>query len=115
MKRHIIGGPAAAAGLVLAAGLLAGCGGRVARPVEAMTPLDGRLTCTHIVEEIRVNNARAADLAGEKDAQSGNNAGLILVAPMFINLDNTEGREVQALHARNQVLADLASKKACKL
>lgn len=114
MRGHAIRASLAAAGLALALGLLAACGGRIARPVEATTPLDGRLTCTHISEEIRVNNARTMDLGSEKDAQAGNNAGLILVAPMFVNLGDTEGTEIQALHARNQVLLDLGAKKGCK-
>tara|TARA_R110000824_G_scaffold93892_1_gene226981 strand:+ start:416 stop:766 length:351 start_codon:yes stop_codon:yes gene_type:complete len=106
-------GLAGALAVVMAASLLAGCGGRVARPVEAHTPLDEKLTCAHISAEIKVNNSRTMDLSAEKGMQAGNNAGLILVAPLFINLNDTEGQEIQALQARNQVLVDLGKRKNC--
>lgn len=89
------------------------CGGRVARPVEAVRPFDDNLTCVHIVQELKSNSDRIADLRGEVRAQNDNNAGLVVVSPLFLNVNDSEEEEVKALAARNQRLVALGQGKSC--
>lgn len=96
--------------LVLALG---GCGGRVARPVEVVRPYDDNLTCVHVVQELQSNSDRIADLRGEMKAQNDNNAGLLIVSPLFLNVNDSEDKEVEALVARNQRLVVLAQEGSC--
>jgi len=104
---------AAAAVVVVMSVLLAACGGRVSRPVQVTSPLDAQLTCTHIQAEAKVNLARIDDLSAEKTMQGGNNAGLLLAGPLFLDLSSTEADEMKALRARNDVLRQLAVEKSC--
>jgi len=92
---------------------LGGCGGRVARPVEVVRPYDDSLTCIHLVQELKSNSDRIADLRGEMKAQNDNNAGLLVVSPLFLNVNDSEGKEIEALVARNQRLVVLAQKGSC--
>jgi hypothetical protein len=90
---------------------LAGCGGRVAHPVAATTPLDDQLSCDHLRSEREVNDARIADLRKEKRNSQDNDAGLILAAPLLLDVSDSEEKEIAAFQARNKVLDDLIAKK----
>ena len=84
--------------------LLAACGGRVGHPVEAATPLDDRLGCDHLSAERRVNDARIADLKGEKNNAGVNNAAFLIWQPLFLDVSNSENKEIAAFQERNRVL-----------
>ncbi len=94
--------------------LLAGCGGRVSRPVAATNAYDDQLSCTHLHAEKDVNAARARDLAGEQRNDLGNDVGLLLISPLFLNLSGSEQRELRAFAARDQVLDGLIARKCGK-
>lgn len=49
----------------------------------------------------------------EAKLQSDQNIGMVLVAPLFLNLNDSEQQEIDALCERNLVLIDLAEKKDC--
>ena len=99
--------------LLLAGLMLFGCGGREARPVAKTTSFDERLSCGHLDSQFGANEARMADLGVEAKLQSDQNVGMVLVAPLFLNLNDSEQQEIDALRERNLVLIDLAEKKDC--
>jgi hypothetical protein len=87
------------------------CGGRVGSPVAATTPYDDKLDCAHLQAEKSVNVARMADLLGERDNDVRNNLGMLLLNPLFLNLSDTEQKEITAFQARNQVLDGLITQR----
>ena len=105
------------AGLLL---LVAACGGRDARPVQAWSPYDKDMTCEQVGYEIESNNrailARADEL---EEAKAGNVmigvVGAVLFWPALFALDttDTENIEIRAYQQRNQNLATVASDKGC--
>lgn len=99
--------------ILISLSLLVGCGARRAEPVEKVRATDSQLTCDHLAAERKVNLVRAQDLLQEKNAQEGNNIGILLINPFFLDLSDTEQTEVRALHARNQHLDRLMQKKNC--
>lgn len=99
--------------LLLAGLVLYGCGGREARPVAKTTSFDDRLSCGHLESQLGANEARMEDLGVEAKLQSDQNVGMVLVAPLFLNLNDSERQEIEALRERNSVLIDLAEKKDC--
>ena len=93
---------------------LTGCGGRVSRPVEAVTAYDGLLDCEHLQAEKEVNRDRARGLTGEQKLDTFNSLGLlIMTGPIFLNLKDSEKTELRAFAAREQVLDGLIAKKGC--
>lgn len=100
---------------------LTACGGRVARPVAEVRTTDPQLSCDHIRGEAEVNAERILDLLGERKSARDNNAALLLAAPvslafpMFLDLGQSEQREVRALESRNRRLDKLGRKKGCPL
>jgi hypothetical protein len=91
--------------IIIAANIfIAGCGGRVARPVAITTPYDSQLDCDHLAAEKTVNAARARDLAGEQNNDVKNDIGFLLFSPLFVNLSGTEQTELRAYAARETVL-----------
>ena len=93
---------------------LAACGGREARPVAQATALDDRFSCAHLSAEYDINRTRAADLANERGEQIRNNLGMLIVAPLFLDLSGAERREIEALAARNERLVQLSAAKGCE-
>ncbi|MBB6251338.1 hypothetical protein [Nitrospirillum iridis] len=83
---------------------LSGCGGRVANPVKAVNAYDDQLSCDHLRAELQVNQAHILDLNGERAADRQHNVGQLLVGPMFIDLSDSEKKEIKALEARDTVL-----------
>lgn len=93
---------------------LASCGGRVAREVPVSNPHDGRLTCLHLKAESEANLERIADIAAEKDDQANQNVGKVFVIGLvWMNLNDSEKKEIEALQARNRELDRLRDKKNC--
>jgi hypothetical protein len=94
--------------------MLAGCGGRVSRPIAANEPYDSQLDCAHLTAEKAVNAARARDLAGEQTDDANNNLGQLLLNPLFLNLSGSEQTEIEAFAAREKVLDQLMLQKCPK-
>ena len=91
--------------------LVAGCGGRVARPVAATNDYDDQLTCDHLHAEREVNDSKLTDLTQERHHDNANNVGMVLVGPLFIDLSDSERKEAEALVKRNAVLDQLIVRK----
>ena len=97
----------------IAAVTLYGCGGRVAMPVALVRDVDPQLSCDHLQAEYDNNARRSLELSGESSAKVGDNLGLLLVSPLFLDLSDTQKVELKALVARNDRLKSLASAKGC--
>jgi len=63
--------------------------------------------------EQKVNLERAQDLSREETAQEGNNIGIMIFSPIFLDLSPTEKNEIKALNDRNQHLDALMAEKRC--
>lgn len=98
---------------LVAAIVLAGCGGRVARPVALEQALDAKLSCDHLAGEYANNKKRLAELVDERAFSDKNNVGLLVTSPLFIDLSDTQKKEALALRARNQRLDELMREKGC--
>ena len=101
--------------IVLASGslLLAACGGRASEAVTVERTTDSLLSCDHMTAEHRVNSKRIPELDKERSSESSNNAGLLLVAPLFMDFSDTEKKEIEALKSRNIHLVGLMDQKKC--
>ncbi len=97
----------------VAAAMLCGCGGRVALPVPLVRDIDPQLTCDHLQAEYDNNARRSLELSGESAAKVGDNLGLLLVSPLFLDLSDTQKVELKALVDRNERLKTLAAGKGC--
>jgi hypothetical protein len=94
--------------------VLCGCGGRSSHPIEATNAYDSQLSCDHLRAERQVNDARIADLAGEKGGDANNNVGKVLEGPvgiLFLDLSDSEKQEITAFQTRNKVLDQLIAQK----
>jgi hypothetical protein len=99
--------------LVLLSLVLASCGGRVANPVALESGFDDRLSCAHLSGEYQNNIKRLAELTGEGEDKSSNNAGLLISNPLFLDFSGTLKREAEAILARNDRLLTLMAEKDC--
>jgi hypothetical protein len=93
--------------------LLAACGGRVAAPVAVTNSFDSQLSCAHLQAEYGANRRRVVDLVGEQGQSAQNNIGLLLVSPLFLDFSSTIKKELRAIQARDERLAELATAKNC--
>lgn len=93
--------------------VLAGCGGRVAKPVALVQPFDEKLSCAHLAGEYSNNEKRLAELLDERAFSNMNNLGLLVTSPLFLDLSDTQKKEALALRARNERLAALMKAKSC--
>lgn len=98
---------------VCSAAVLAGCGGRVAKPVLAETPLDARLSCEHLKGEYDNNEKRLAELQVEKKESSRNNAGFLVTSPLFLDTQAALKTETDAILLRNDRLKTLMLERGC--
>ena len=101
--------------LIVAIGclLLAGCGGRVAQPLQVTRDIDPSLTCDHLRAEYDNNLRRRVELTGESADKVGNNIGILLVSPLFLDLSDSQKIEAKSIIERNLHLEDLARQKNC--
>ena len=95
--------------------VLAGCAGRSADPVSVVRPYDERLSCGAIKAEISQNNREIERISNERGWKFAQNVGAGIGAIVFfpavvlMDLQGTQGIELQALNNRQHRLADLAS------
>lgn len=106
--------------LMLAGGMLGGCAGRDAQPVAAVQAHDAMSDCAMISAEIQSNNARVEALAKEHNLKIAQNvaAGVVgvLVWPVWFAMDakGAASTEIDALQARQQYLAQLATQRCAQ-
>lgn len=100
--------------------VLAGCGGREAKPVAATNPADSAFDCAGISREFAANERQILATLKERSQAQGKNmilgtAGVLLVPPalFFMAPKSPEKVEVDALRNRNKVLEDIARTKKC--
>ncbi|MBO6506710.1 MAG: hypothetical protein JJ850_01010 [Kordiimonadaceae bacterium] len=93
---------------------LSACGGRASEIVSIERESDTLLSCEHLAAEYRVNASRIPELQTERSNQNGNNVGLLLVAPLFLDFSDTEKKEIEALKQRNNRLLGLMQQKSCE-
>ena len=86
---------------------LASCGGRSVHEVAPTSPFDDQLSCDELRGERQVNALHIADLDHERHDDQVHNLGMLLVAPEFVDLSDSEVREIKAYQARNQTLDHL--------
>lgn len=100
-----------------AIGIIAGCAGRPAAPVEVVQLQDQQLGCTDLRAEVDANNKRLSQLGKEEDDKLQRNtlvgaAGFVIPLAWFgLDLHNAAGKEISALQARQQYLGVLAAKR----
>ena len=99
--------------LVLLAAGLCGCGGRAAKPIVIENDFDTRLSCAHLAGERDNNLKRLEELTGESRDKFTNNAGMLVVSPLFLDFSQTQKREAEAIMARNQRIDTLMADKSC--
>ena len=75
--------------------------------------IDGRLTCAHMAAERANNDKRLAELEQERKDSGRNNAGLVLVNPLFLDTQDNFKEETEALAARNARLKKLMEDLGC--
>jgi hypothetical protein len=97
--------------------IITGCAGRDPHPVAVVQPQDAQSDCAMIRAEIEANNVQAQKLADENHAKIAQNvaAGVVgvVVWPGWFAMDakGAAGTEMDALVARQQYLASLASQR----
>jgi apolipoprotein N-acyltransferase len=107
----------AVAALVLS---LAGCATRQVTPVAMSQPTDDRLTCSEIDQEMKSNQAAAADLLQQNQQVNQANAAKVVASVVLsgwialtVDLSNEEQIKMRALADRNEALAFLKTKRRC--
>ncbi len=83
-------------------------------PVSERRAHDSFLTCNHLIAEHSVNLKRMVELDSERQFESANNVGMLLVSPLFMDLSDTEKKEIAALLKRNTELERLMMSKNCE-
>lgn len=107
---------AAVAGITV---ILAGCGGREAKPVAITNPTDSAFDCAGISREFAANERQIMATLKERSQAQGKNivlgaAGVFfLPALFFMDPKSPEKVEIDALRNRNKVLEDIARTKKC--
>lgn len=107
---------AAVAGITV---ILAGCGGREAKPVAITNPTDSAFDCAGISREFAANERQIMATLKERSQAQGKNivlgaAGVFfLPALFFMDPKSPEKVEIDALRNRNKVLEEIARTKKC--
>ncbi len=101
--------------LIVAIGclMLAGCGGRVAQPLQMTRDIDPSLTCDHLRAEYDNNLRRRTELTGESSDKVRDNLGMLLASPLLLDLSDSQKIEAKSIVERNLHLEDLARQKNC--
>ncbi len=100
---------------------LAGCAARQVTPVAMSQPTDDRLTCSDIDQEMKSNQAAAADLLQQNQQVNQANAAKVVASVVLsgwialtVDLSNEEQIKMRALADRNEALAFLKTKRGCR-
>lgn len=100
-------------GIIALSVTLIGCGGRAAKPITITNDFDNQLSCSHLNGEYNNNLFRLEELTGESRDKFSNNAGMLLVSPLFLDFSQTQKQEAEALLARNERIEQLLAARAC--
>ena len=110
----------AAATVVGLSMVLAGCGGREAKPISITNPTDSAFDCAGVAREHAANERQILATLKERSQAQGKNiilgaTGAILFFPALFFMDpkSPEKVEIEALRNRNKVLEDIARTKMC--
>lgn len=100
--------------------VLAGCGGREAKPISATNPTDSAFDCAGITREYAANERQILATLKERSQAQGKNiilgaTGALIFFPALFFMDpkSPEKVEIDALRNRNKVLEDIARTKRC--
>lgn len=105
-------------GILLILLLFSSCGGRTANPIQVTKVSDGNLSCIQLTNEINYIDQEVRKLTKVADKQPKNvallTAGAFLVVPyFFVDLQEAEKQEINALRARYFHLTRLAKNQNC--
>ncbi len=110
----------AAATLVGLSVILAGCGGREAKPIAVTNPTDSAFDCAGISREFAANERQILATLKERSQAQGKNiilgaTGALIFFPALFFMDpkSPEKVEIDALRNRNKVLEEIARTKKC--
>jgi hypothetical protein len=99
---------------------LANCAARQVTPVAMTQPTDDRLTCPEIDQEMKSNQAVAAELLQKNQEVDQANAAKVVASVVLsgwialtVDLSHEEQIKMRALSDRNEALASLKTKKRC--
>ena len=99
---------------------LAGCATKQVTPVSMTQATDDRLTCAEIDQEMKSNQAEAADLLQKNKEVDQANAAKVVASVVLsgwfaltVDLSKEEQIKMRALADRNEALALLKTKKRC--
>lgn len=100
--------------------ILAGCGGREAKPIAATNPTDSAFDCAGISREYAANERQILATLKERSQAQGKNiilgaTGALIFFPALFFMDpkSPEKVEIDALRNRNKVLEEIARTKKC--
>jgi hypothetical protein len=100
--------------------MLAGCGGREAKPVAITNPTDSAFDCAGVSREFAANERQILITLKERSQAQGKNiilgvTGAVIFFPALFFMDpkSPEKVEIDALRNRNKVLDDIARTKRC--
>ncbi|MBE0560732.1 MAG: hypothetical protein IH622_07915 [Ochrobactrum anthropi] len=99
--------------------ILAGCGGREAKPIAVTNPTDSAFDCAGISREFAANERQIISTLKERTQAQGKNIALgaagVFFFPAWFFLDpkSPEKVEIDALRNRNKVLEEIARNKKC--
>jgi hypothetical protein len=99
---------------------LASCAARQVTPIEMTQPTDDRLTCPEIDQEMKSNQAAAAELLEKNKEVDQANAAKVVASVVLsgwfaltVDLSKEEQVKMRALADRNEALALLKAKRRC--
>jgi hypothetical protein len=99
---------------------LASCAARQVSPVAMTQPTDDRLTCPEIDQEMKSNQATAAELLEKNKEVDQANAAKVVASVVLsgwfaltVDLSHEEQIKMRALADRNEALASLKTNKRC--
>lgn len=100
-------------GFILASGMLAACGGRVAQPIAVSNSWDAKLSCSHLYGEYQNHDKRLVELTGERKDKPMHNVGMLLSSPLFLDLSQAQKEEAKAIYNRQERLSSIMQNKSC--
>lgn len=105
-------------GVLLILLLFSSCGGRTANPIQVTKISDGNLSCVQLINEITYIDQEVRKLTKTADKQPKNvallTAGAFFIVPyFFVDLQEAEKQEINALRARYFHLTRLARNQNC--
>ena len=86
----------------------------MSNPIAQSLTFDEKLTCSHHNGEYENNTKRLVELLGERKDRVRDNFGMLISTPLFLDLSDTNKKEVAAINARNTQIISLMTTKKCE-